>query len=218
MSVYRLSTSKLLTLAGRTVANSRSNPTVSKAVAIYGYGEKAFAEGEARLEALNRAILVQRGRYADKRSATSAVNEAREVLHREHYLPHVTIARLAFKEGTARRRLGLKGRRPEALHAWMQAVGRFYDTLLGDAELMQSMARYGITKDRLQAARQKARALAALDRRRERLKVEAREATSVRNKRHRALADWLADYQKIARIALVDTPDMVEQFGLSAPS
>ena len=80
------------------------------------------------------------------------------------------------------------------------------------------MARYGITKDRLQTARQKARALAALDRGRERLKVEAWEATSTRSKRHRALADWMADYQKIARIALVDTPDLVEQFGLSAPS
>ena len=60
--------------------------------------------------------------------------------------------------------------------------------------------------------------LVRLDRVQEREKSEAQEATRQRDDVRRAFADWLSDYQKFAKIALRETPDLAEQLSVPAPS
>lgn len=218
MSVHQMSNNSLLTLYARVLDNSRRSPHIRDAVAVYGYDEEAFDEGEALLEVYREAVGEQVKRYGEKQSATTAVSEAWDALHEKTYMPHVIIARLAFRDDGVRRQLGIVGRRPDGFGDWVQEARHFYSVLLENEHLAAQMARRGIGRAKLEAALQDVEELEALDREQERLKAAAQDATRVRNTERRAAANWLSDYQKIAKIALAERPDLTEQLGLRAPS
>lgn len=218
-SVYRLSDNRLLTLAARTIINSRNAASIREAVAVYGYDDSAFSEAESLLEAFEQAVREKQDTYGRKYSATEALNDAWDVLHEKTYMPHVTIARMIFKndEGV-RRRLGLTGRRARTFESWLSEARRFYRALLADVALMQKIAERGITEEKLQDALEELDELEMMDHQQEKLKARAQDATRRRDNKRRALANWLSDYQKIVRIALADRPDLTEQFNLVARS
>ena len=215
MSVYQLSNDELLTLARRVVENAQASDAISSAVAPYGYNEAAFQEGTARTDAFAAALQERQDTYGRQQGATDALGDAWDAFHEKTYMPHVTIARLVFVDGT-RGRLGIDGRRPRSFDAYLQEAQRFYATLSGDGDLQAQIAARGITAEKVTTAQSDLGELEALDQ--ERLKAEAQEATRQRVDARRAAADWVADFQKIARIALADQPDLVEQLGLAAPS
>ena len=218
MSIYQMSNSSLLTLYARVLENSQRSPIVREAVASYGYDEEAFREGTSLLEAFQRSVSEQTRRYGEQVSATDNLNDAWSALHDRVYMPHVTIARMVFENEGTLRRLGIDGQRPKGFDDWIQEARHFYNTLLDSEELTAQMATRGIGRKKLEAARRDVEALEALDRLQEEAKSEAQEATRRRNDRRRAALDWLADYQTIAQLALVDHPDLGEQLGLRAPS
>lgn len=218
MSIYQMSNSSLLALYARVLKNSQRSPVIREALASYGYDEEAFNEGTSLLEAFQRGVSEQTRRYGEQVSVTDSLNDAWDALHNRVYMPHVTIARMVFENRGTLRRLGIDGQRPKGFDAWMQEARHFYDTLLEDESLVAQMARRGIGRQKLEAARQDVEELGALDRLQEEAKSEAQEATRRRNGQRRAALDWLADYQKIARLALVDQPDLGEQLGIRAPS
>ena len=218
MSIYQMSDSALLTLYARVIENSKQSPLIREAVAAYGYSDESFSEGESLLEVFRRDVSQQIQRYGEQVSATSSFNDAWDVLHERVYMPHVTIARMVFEDEGIIRLLGVDGRRPEAFDEWLQEAEHFYSTLLENEELAAQMATRGIGREKLEAARRDVMELAALERMQEKAKAKAQEATRRRDGHRRAALDWLSDYQKIARLALVDHPDLGEQIGLRAPS
>lgn len=71
-----------------------------------------------------------------------------------------------------------------------------------------------MTAENVTVAQADLAALEALDQQQEGAKGDAQQATRDRNAERRALAD----YQKIARVALADQPDLLEPLGLLARS
>ena len=152
------------------------------------------------------------------KNTTASFNDAWDVLHERVYMPHITIARIVFEDEGVLRRLGVSGQRPKGFGKWMQEALYFYNTLLENEDLSTQMTKRGIGRKKLEDARRDVEELGALKRLQEESISEAQEATRQRNGQRRAAVDWLADYRKIAHLALVDTPDLGEQLGLQAPS
>jgi hypothetical protein len=213
MSVYQLTNDELLTLGDRVLENSQATP-IQEAVAAVGYDETAFQEGQARYDAFAQAVQERQSEFGEQIGATDALNDAWDAFHAQTYMPHVTIARLVFDEGV-QERLGITGQRPEAFDAYVQEARRFYDTIAGDATLQEALAARGVTAEVVTQAQSDLDQLTALDRTQEREIAEAQEATRVRNDARRLFADWLADYQKFAQVALSGQPQLLEQLGLT---
>jgi hypothetical protein len=218
MSIYQLSNDELLTLGTRILENAQA-PPIQEAMARVGYDEAAFQRGHALRDAFADAVQTRQTEYGEQIGATEALNDAWDAFHSQTYMPHVTIARLVFdgQAGTIRR-LGVDGIRPDAFDAYLQEARRFYDTLAGDADLQDAMGARGVDAEAVAQAQADLDQLEALDQTQEREKAEAQQATRARNDARRAFADWLADFQQFARVALADQPDLVEQLGLTVPS
>ena len=218
MSVYQLSNDELLTLGTRILDNSQA-PPIQEAMASVGYDEAAFQRGRALRDAFAAAVQARQSEFGEQITSTETLQDAWDAFHSRTYMPHVTIARLVFdgQVGTIRR-LGVDGDRPDAFDAYLQEARRFYDTIAGDATLQGALAERGVDTATVTEAQADLDQLEALDQTQEREKAEAQQATRVRDDARRAFADWLADFQKFARVALADQPDLLEQLGLTVRS
>ncbi len=217
MSVYQLSNDELLTLGTRILDNSQA-PPIREAMATVGYDEAAFQRGQALRDAFAAAVQARQSEFGEQITATEALRDAWDAFHSQTYMPHVTIARLVFDGGGTIRRLGVEGDRPDAFGAYLQEAHRFYQTVSGDPGLQGALAERGVDEAATAAALADLDQLEALDQSQEREKAEAQQATRARNDARRAFADWLADFQKFARVALADQPDLLEQLGLTVRS
>jgi hypothetical protein len=218
MSVYQLSNDELLTLGTRILDNSQA-PPIQDAMATVGYDEAAFQRGQALRDAFAAALQARQSEYGEQITATEALNDAWDAFHSQTYMPHVTIARLVFDDSSGTiRRLGIDGIRPEAFDAYLQEAQRFYTTIAGDADVQAALAERGVDEAAVTQAQADLDQLEALDQTQEREIAEAQQATRARNDARRAFADWLADYQKFARVALAAQPELLEQLGLTIRS
>lgn len=105
-----------------------------------------------------------------------------------------------------------------SLRKYLREAHHFYDTIVGDDTLTQPLAARGVTAEVLSQAQADLQQLEALEQTQEAEKSEAQQATRTRNEARRAFADWLAEYQKFARVALNDQPDLLEQLGITVRS
>jgi len=96
--------------------------------------------------------------------------------------------------------LHLNNRKPQTFNPWYEQARHFYTALLADTEAQTQLARYKITPEALQAA------------------GEAQEATQQRNTAIEALDEWLSDFRVVAKIALEDTPQLLEALNMGAIS
>lgn len=216
MSVYQLSNDELLTLGAR-ILDTATKPPIQDAMAAMGYDEAALQEGRTLLDSFEEAVQTRQEEYGEQRSATDALNDAWDAFHAQTYMPHVKIARVIFDRATEER-LGITGIRPKAFGPYVQEARRFYDTVAGDEELQSAMAERGVDAETVSRAQNDLDQLEALDQQQEREKAETQQATRDRNDARRAFADWVSDYRKLARIALSDQPDLLEQLGLTIPA
>jgi hypothetical protein len=183
-----------------------------------GYDDAAFARGRALRDAFAAAVQARQTEYGEQITATEALSDAWDAFHSQTYMPHVTIARLVVDDAGTLRRLGIDGTRPEAFEAYLQEARRFYDTIAGDGALQAALAERGVDDATVTQAQADLDQLEALDQTQEREKAEAQQATRARNDARRPFADWLADFQQFARVALMSQPDLVEQLGLTERS
>jgi hypothetical protein len=108
----------------------------------------------------------------------------------------------------------LAGERKESQSGLLAQLNQFYTNLSGNTEWLEKMAGYGITAEKLAAA--KALALEA-EEALNRQKVEMGEAQDATLRRDRAadtLQEWYSDFIAIARIALEDNPQYLEMLGI----
>jgi len=217
MSVYQLSNDQLLTLGTRILDNAQA-PPIQEAMAGVGYDEAAFQRGRALRDAFAAAVQARQSEFGEQITATEALSDAWDAFHNQTYMPHVTIARIVFDRDGTIQRLGIDGDRPDAFDAYLQEARRFYDTIAGDASLQRALAERGVDEATVSTARADLDELEALDQAQEREKAEAQQATRTRNTARRPFADWMADFQKFAQVALADQPDLLEQLGLTVRS
>ena len=83
-------------------------------------------------------------REGSRKSTTETLYDAWDALHEKTYMPHVTIARLVFRDENTRERLGISGDRSDGLDDWLQEARNFYNILLEDEALAAEMATRGI--------------------------------------------------------------------------
>jgi hypothetical protein len=143
--------------------------------------------------------------------ATAAFAQANEIA-REAYQALAKLARASCDKPTLTV-LGLVGPEPRATGEFLKAAFHLFDAAPQVPALNE---RFGYNAEKLAAERAKISALQTADQEQGSLMGAAQKATQIQQAAFEALEDWLAEYLKIAKVALREDPQQLEKIGVVA--
>jgi len=216
MSVVDASLSDFFTDAATIVANAQQQPEIAAALDTYGYDTAAIQQGQTLLATARSLYDLQIKEYGEQHGATQAFEAACRQADKT-YAAHRKLAKVAFKNDAQRQtNLRLNERKSQVYALWHEQARHFYTALLADPAAQTQLTRYKITPEALQAALALVDQAETLKTAQEKEKGEAQNATVQRDAALLALDDWLADFKVVARLALADTPQLLESLKLGA--
>lgn len=169
-----------------------------------GYSRERLDAGRRLLDAAKAATARHQAAHVRFSDARRKHREAVATV-RATYLRHVALLRVVLAgDGEAIRTLDLRGRRPAARDALLQAAEAFYEALLRHEHLQAAAEQVGVNETAMRdglSAIEDARAHA--HRRRERRAAAVR-STEERGAAVAALRAWMGDFWAIAKIVLAD--------------
>lgn len=135
------------------------------------------------------------------------------------FMTHVKIARIALKgaRGLAESPQ-ISGRRKDTRSGWLKQAKAFYGNALNTPEVLEGMAKFGMTQDKLEEGQTMAADVEAKLNSQLKEKGEAQTATQARDEAFDAMQAWMSDFIGIARIALEAQSQYLEMLGIVEPS
>ncbi|MCG3212628.1 MAG: hypothetical protein FOGNACKC_06298 [Anaerolineae bacterium] len=216
MSVITASFSDFFAGASVILTNAQTQPEIAAALDAFGYDADALQQGQVLFNTARTLYDSQIKEYGEQHAATQAFKEAVNQADKS-YAAHRQLAKVAFKTDAQRQTdLRLNERKPLAFNAWHEQARHFYTALLADSDAQSQLARYRVTSETLQAAQAQVAQTFALNSTQEQEKGEAQNATKQRDAAIEALCDWLSDFKVVAKIALEDSPQLLEALNLGA--
>lgn len=210
MSVINTSLSDFFAESALVLDNAKNHAEISAALTVFGYDAATLGEGQALFDSARALYDAQIKEYGEQHAATQAFQEAVGAADKS-YATHRRLAKIAFKDDAQRQTdLHLNHTKPQAFNLWYAQARHFYTALLADTEAQSKLARFNITNEKLLAAQAQVEQSFSLNNLQEQEKGEAQEATQARNSAIEAFSEWLSDFKTVARIALEDTPQLLE--------
>jgi len=111
-------------------------------------------------------------------------------------------------------RLKVYARRERNIEEWIQQSIEFYNLVLNEPEFLTSIAKYGITSEKLNQEKQELDFLRSLRNEAMSEKGQSQEATRLRNNKMEELEDYCYELKTIATIALEDNSQLLEALGV----
>lgn len=216
--VSRPNVEQRLTLARVALTNAQANPEIQAALQTFGYTTERIEQGEMLYEAAQTQYQQKITAYGGLRTAADALSSA-EQQAQATYTRHVKIARVALEDDRgALQALRLQGKRKMNMAGWLAQAQHFYAVALADVAIQRKLADFSLTRTVLQEGARQVEAVATGNATRSQQRGVAQDATRVRNKAITALDKWMSDFRTIARVALKDRPQMLEQLGITVRS
>ena len=203
------SAAEQLTAAQVAIANSLSDPEIKAAVAQFGFTTAKLNKGKALYEAALAAVNAQKSNKGTQKDATAQLKAALTDA-RDAYQALAKVARAAVSPAD-QAKLGL-GKEPRGTAAFIQAGYTLFD----NAGAVAALAEYGYDAARLAAERAKIAAYDQANQAQEMAKGAAQQATEDQDAALAAMSDWVAQYVKIAKVALRGRRQLLEKIGVLA--
>lgn len=200
------------------IDNAQANTDIRENLTVFGYTPEKMQEGKAIYNRAQSAVQERQTELGDQIAATAALNQAWEAAKKTYNLL-AQVARVVFKKDPGiTTKLAIAGARKRTLSGWTEQANLFYDNALGNPDILNDLAQFGITAEKLQAGKAQVEELAALNAAQEEEKGEAQQATKTRDEAIDTLDDWLEDFLAIAEVALADRPQLLEALGVRVRS
>lgn len=191
--------------------NAKSHPLASTKMAEFGYHKQKIEEGKALLEAMLSLQMEQEDCYSNEKGLKQQLDRDLEAV-KALYKEHLGIARFTFRNDAAMQaRLELHRPRKRSQAKATHQIRKFYIRV---EEVMPQMKKYGAKVEEFAQAKAMIDAISAARAKRKQCQGNAQSATQQRNKAKKELQAWLADFKKIARVALKDEQQLLEVFGM----
>jgi hypothetical protein len=204
-----------LSEANIAIINVRASAEVQAALAAYGYTPERIHQGELLRDRAKAQYRQKIAAYGDLRTAADALSSA-ERQAQALYIRHVKIARVALDDDRgALQALHLIGQRKKSLAGWLAQAQQFYTVALADASIQHRLASFSLSGGMLEDGAREIEAVAARHASRSQQRGIAQNATSVRDAALTDLDTWMRDLKIIARVALKDRPQLLEQIGVT---
>jgi len=135
------------------------------------------------------------------------------------YIKSLKIARLAFNDNTeAMKSLDLIGSRKRSFSGWLTQTKTFYANLISNDDYISAMQKFGYNAEKLQAEQALVSTAEAKNFSYSKEKGEAQQSTENRDEKIDELIDWFRSFLEIARIALENNPQLLEELGIVVKS
>lgn len=198
------------------IENAVSDPVVKAALADYGYTEEKLAAGKSLYAEAAALQNARKKEYGEQIAATAELDDIwKEADGR--YMKTLKIARVAFQDNPkADKAVMLFGSRKESLSGWLEQAQAFYANILNDNGLMEALAQFGYTAEKLTEESELLNRVALKNNLQQREIGEAQAATQARDKKIDELSKWVSDLRAVAKVALADDPQQLEKLGILA--
>ncbi len=198
------------------ITNTLADAEIQGLVTQYGYPPEKLNEGKALYDAALSAVNAQIAAAGSQFQATSNLKTA-EATARDAYQALAKVARAVFINDSARlAQLGLSGSMPRTIAAFISSAYTVFDNAVNVPEIKSALESFGYTEEKLGQERLKINAYDAANQQQESLKGAAQQATRDQDTAIKAMNSWLAQYIKIAKVALRDKKQLIEKIGVTA--
>jgi len=192
------------------ITNSLADPEIKAAVAQFGYTTAKLNAGQTLYQAALAAVDAQKLGRGDQKVATAEL-KAKEKDARDAYQALAKVARATLDQAT-QVKLGALNKEPRSTAGFIQVAYTLFD----NATTISELSDFGYDAERLAAERAKVEAFDQANQVQEMAKGTAQQATQDQDAALAKLNDWVAQYLKIARVALRGKKQLLEKIGVVA--
>ncbi len=219
MSPHNVNLDAKLLAAQIAIDNSLSDEEIGGYLNNFGYDQARITVGKVLYEQTRSLQQKQNVDYASQKTVTGDLKVKQTATHKE-YMKFVKVSRVCLKDDVAAtQKLALNGRRiTNTFAGWYSQVNQFYLNAISDDEVIAKLTGFGVLKEHLEAGKAMLDEVSQVNASQENEKGEAQQATHERNKTAALLSDWMSDFTAIARVALVEKPQLLEKLGIKEPS
>lgn len=214
MNASDMTIDEILFQSGLRINNSLGDQKILNAVTPLGYGPEKLTEGQSLLNEATVLVETQKREYGEVDAAQQVFEDQRTNAHKV-YMAVLAISKIAFKgDVQAISTLDLTGRRASTFSGWLNQTRSFYRAILANEAWKTELAKYGQTEAMLTGELAMIDAVATASENKKKEMGDAQNATQERDEKLEELAEWVSDYEVIARIALADKPQLLEKLGI----
>lgn len=212
------SISEQLNLAQVVITNTINSPEILGIVSKFGYTKEKMEEGKLiynqALEAVNYQTMTAGMQYQATQETQTAMKEAKEA-----YINLAKIARAVFNNDKSKlAQLGITGPQPKSTAQIISQGYTAFNNALNIPEIKTALSYFGYDEVKLNNEMQKIVAFDQANQKQELAKGTAQQATKEQETALKNLDNWISQYVKIARVALKDKKQLLEQLGIKAYS
>lgn len=190
--------------------NASEQPEIQKKMNQHGFTPKRFLEGTFLLDDSKRLHSHKTNKYGEKQESALQV-QTNEQLAKQMFVDHVDVVKFVFRKDPAILAKFDVERIATKVKAWTHQAVFFYSKAEAYADVL---AQHGLTQDQRSQASAMVEAVATARNQRLQKKGEAEEATRTRDQSVKVLRAWMKDFRATARIALKDSPQLLEAIGI----
>jgi hypothetical protein len=191
-----------------------SNEEILKKLKEYGYTPEKIGEGEKILDRVNELVNKQVKEYGDQYTFSGNILNLFKACY-SRYMILIKLLRIALKNETGKLySLRATGSRNHSYSGWLKDARILYNNLLNDAESLEKLDAFGIRSERIKDEFSQVEAFEMVYIARLKEIGEAQQATQDRDAAIDMLSQWYSDFRAVARIALYDSPQLLEGLGI----
>lgn len=188
-------------------------PVITSQLATLNYTPAKLGEGKTLLQLLENKQNQQQLIYAQQKEATGRFHTLKKEFEKI-YSKQVKLARLLLEDRPElAERLTLNNRREQALGPWLLQTKQFYREALASTEILELLALGGLTQAQLQAVQTQLTPIEQAYQVAEQTKAQAQQTTLERNGALKSYQNWHKTFWKVAQVALIDYPQLLETLG-----
>ncbi len=200
------------------IINCRDDKKIAPAMGLYGFLPETYTFGFTKYQTAFDLHLQRKVEIGEQMAATEAFLKALDDTD-EEYMKHLKVARVACRYNVEIiRQTELLDERKDSFTGWSDQAVSFYINFMKNGEAMAQMGKFLITPEALQATLAKVENCIQLKATQALETGDAQEATKLRDDALDELLRWVADLVAIARVALADSPQLLEKLNIVAPS
>jgi hypothetical protein len=213
MSNLRTSEAALLETWRIALENAVSQPGIVREMGELGYNAAKIEEGHNLLAWTRTVYDFNKLEDTESSEASRFLKVARQALHK-HYMLHRKKAKIVFRDRPdALRRLQLDTPVQSSYIGWIEQVKAFYAALLSEPDLLKQLSNLKVDDVQVADARKQIGTVEHCRADYLREKGESEDATQQKDNALRDMERWMSDFYAVARIALEDSPQLLEALG-----
>ncbi len=208
------SESKFLERSRVALTNAESNTKIQPALANYGMDTTKIAEGWKVYNTAKSTWELNKKEDTESKLASNSYKAAYSKLQ-SIFKKHRVQSLIFFKKHPdILISLGIKGKFPTKYNNFFDKVKQFYSAIKNNANIQEEVNKIKITEEIVTESLSKLESLLAERANYDKELGESQDVTKSKNAALLELQEWIEDFDIIAKVALYDTPQLLEVLGI----